>query len=227
MVDAANRQIGSCHCHGYKRVVAREHLFTQMAHIGLAILQVLERGVFQRHLVVTVAENRTGTGITKTLDCLDRMQRRIYAMGEVENGCDAGVDGLQPSYPVPGVDVFGPVQLASKKSDRAHVAFERVVCAYATQRGLPDVPMRIDQTGHHDTVRGVNYLTVVRLDAGRYLADFSIFNEYIGLLAFPKLFCGFGQGEDDAVPYKDARISHLSILSRIDLKLRVTQGPSQ
>jgi hypothetical protein len=52
--------------------------------------------------------------------------------------------------------------------------------------------MRIDQTGHYDTVRGVDHLTVVRLDAGSYLADSSSFNEYVGLPAFPKVFPGFG-----------------------------------
>jgi hypothetical protein len=113
-------------------------------------------------------------------------------VGEVENGRDAGVYGLQHSYPVASIDIFGPIQLASKKSNRAHVAFERVIGAYATEGGLPDMAMRIDQTGHYDTVRGVDHLTVVRLDAGSYLADSSSFNEYVGLPAFPKVFPGFG-----------------------------------
>src|ERR1700685_961206 len=125
-------------------------------------------------------------------------------MRKVKNGRDAGVYGLQHSYPVASIDIFRPIQLAAKKSDRAHVAFERVVGAYATQRGLPDVAMGIDQTGHYDALRGVNYLTVVRLDLGSYLADFSRFDEHVGLLAFSEVLSRFGECEDDAVPHKDA-----------------------
>src|SRR6185503_12126926 len=78
------------------------------------------------------------------------MLRCVVAVRPVDDGGDSGVERLQRAQVVADVDVLGSVSRAEGADDRAEVLIQRARGHAAPQRGLPQVPVGVDEPGGDD-----------------------------------------------------------------------------
>jgi hypothetical protein len=61
------------------------------------------------------------------------------------------------------------------------VLVERPLGADAAERGLPDVPVGVDEPGHDDLALGGHDLGVDRLDGGGYGGDPAVLDQHVAV----------------------------------------------
>src|SRR5690349_12256136 len=106
------------------------------------------------------------------------MVGRVVDVRPVDQRRDAGVEALQRPGVVGGVHVLGAVQGREGVQDLDEVVVQGGIGCRATDRGLPGVPVRVDEAGDDDEPFGVDDLGV-GLDVGLYGGDRVAFDEHV------------------------------------------------
>jgi hypothetical protein len=98
----------------------------------------------------------------------------------VDHGRDTRADRLDPPEQVAQVHVLRPVVRPERAVHGDAVLVERPLRADAAERGLPGVPVGVDEPGQHDLARGVHDLGAGRggrVDGGGDGGDPAVFDE--------------------------------------------------
>jgi hypothetical protein len=122
----------------------------------------------------------------------------LQAVGPVDRGGDAGVEGLDGRQEVAGVDVLGAERLAVLEVVPDEVLGEGPVGAVGAHRRLPHVAMGVDHARHDDAVGGVDLDRALgHRQAGADRLDPLADDEHVGVLQDRLAVV---HGEDGAVP---------------------------
>jgi hypothetical protein len=133
-------------------------------HVVTGVAQPLEQ---RAHRGVGAPLPRTGLDVAvghdepaghrpQRLDGRLAVLHRLQVVRPVDRRGDARVEGLDRREPVPGGDVLRPELLAVLEVVPDEVLGQRPVGAVTAHRGLPHVPVGVDQPRQDDAVRGVD-----------------------------------------------------------------------
>ena len=126
--------------------------------------------LLQRGVRAAVGVLRPDAGLLQRLDRGVGVVGRVVDVRPVDQRGDAGVEALQRAGQVAGVDVLGPVERRERVEHLDEVVVQRGVRRAVADRGLPRVPVGVDEAGDDDLARAVDDLRVgvdARLDARR------------------------------------------------------------
>ena len=127
--------------------------------------------------VVAVGEDRADPGVAQALERGVGVLGGVVAVREVEDRRDAGVERLERADEVARVDVLGGAARRDRHPHPAEVLHQRPVGADPPKRGLPGVPVGVDEPGHDDVTgrrRGVSASAASRRGATAAMRPSSI-----------------------------------------------------
>ena len=103
-------------------------------------------------------------------------------MTPIDQRRDAGIESFQSAQKIAGVSVFSAVKTADRAVQTAQIVGESPVRSDVAKQGLPGVAMRVDHSGQHQAVGGIDNLRVgPRVDLRRHLRDPAVFDQEITL----------------------------------------------
>ncbi len=138
-----------------------------------------------RRREIAVREGRADPGVHQPLDRLVGVLRGVVAMGEVQDGRDARVQRLERADEVADVDVLRGVAGGERRADPEEVVQQRPVRADPAQRGLPGVPMRVDEAGHDHPALRVDDLGIGPVEVPADRPDPVVLDEHRAALDLP------------------------------------------
>jgi hypothetical protein len=124
-----------------------------------------EPPVLDRCVREAEGEHGAQAGILESLDRGIGMLWRVHDVRPVNEGGDARVDALKRPPQVAGVHVIGPIVRCELVEDGAEVGAQRVVRGARPDRGLPGMPMGVDEAGDHDIAIGLDHPGAIRAQA--------------------------------------------------------------
>jgi hypothetical protein len=171
---------------GEQPVVALELAAVELAGVRPRILVLglaLELVQLARHRGA-VEEARADADLAQGAHVLLGVLGRIDDVAPVEHRGDAGGQRVRGARQHRRVDVLGAVTRRDLRPLARDQVPEDVIHRVRARAGLPEVTMRVDQSGHDDHLRGVEHLGVFRRDLWRDLDDRVVLDEHVPLAQF-------------------------------------------
>ncbi len=150
---------------------------------------------------VAVGEGGPDPGVAQARERRVGVLGGVVAVREVEQRGDTGVERLQRADVVARVDVLGGAVGRDRHADPAEVLFERPVGAHAAERGLPRVPVGVDEARQQDVPGEVERLGVPRVEARSHGRDRPVLDEHVA----GQLTDGVVHRDDVGAPEQQAR----------------------
>ena len=121
-----------------------------------------EPPVLERRVREAEGEDRSDARLLEPPDGLVGMGRRVHDVRPVDERRDPGVGALERAPQVARVDVVGPVVRGEPVEDAGEIGTQREVRRARPDRGLPGVPVGVDEAGDDDVARRVDHPGSVR-----------------------------------------------------------------
>ena len=168
------------HGHGHEALVRIEVLPADPARILGLDQRAVEPPIRERSVGESVCVYRSESDVPESADGLVGMLGRVGDVRPVQQSGDAGVDALERTPQVAGIDVLGPVVGRERVQDSREVLAQSVIGGTAADRRLPGVAMSVDEAWDDDVARGLEYLGALGAQVEAYCGNPVFLDENVG-----------------------------------------------
>ena len=202
------------HCERDQAIVGREVRVADAADVG-RMVELAERPPLaaRRH---AVRVDGADAGVLQPLDPGVGVVGRVVDVRPVQQGRHAAVERLERPGVVADVDVFRAVMAAHASEHDREVMVERAAGEHTAHGRLPRVPVRVDESRHHDHPCRVDLLRTGRLETASDLDDLAVLDKHVAVRDVTDT--GIHRDDESVLDAKPPRAHAVLLLGSTDMK---------